>query len=406
MKKVIGKRACKVIICLMFLAMFVLISKVSFVQVEAAAKPSISKGMTMGTGSISFYNPYYKEDKNTLSVSNPVKKATYSFTSSNSAVITVKSTGTKAYLTGVKAGNASITCNQKLNGKTTKIGTCNVIVEDVKVYDLFSDLPMGTSQMPAFDYSYRNCDATYTYVSDSKNLTAVDDIIKTEDGALYVTQIFTAKIAGTYTVTVKETYNKKTRTIGKLKFTVHNASIPNVESNMDIGDTLYAYYLIEYYRFDVPYVFEVEDESIIGISGTNESIQIEAKKAGTTTINIYEDSTKPDKNKLLGSCKITAKVVVLESIELDFYETEAYVGEDTITFEINKDPYNAPGTFTVTSSNQDVATVSEPDEDGYCEITPVGAGTTIITVTCGDITETQTITVYDDGEDDGEDEEE
>lgn len=383
----------------MLLTMFFVATKISLNHAEAATKPSISKDMTIGTGSISFYNPYFMDDLNTLSVSDPVKKATYTFTSSSKKVVTVKSKGATAYLTGVKAGSATITCKQKYKGKTTKIGTCKVTVKDVKVYEMFSDLPLGASEAPAFDYSYRNCDAKYTYVSNSKNLKVVDKVTKSEEGYYYVSQTFTAKKAGTYTVTAKETYNKITRTVGKLEFTVHKASITNDDFNMDIGDTNYAYYLMENFRYDVPYYFEVKDESIIAKNGTGFDTQIEAKKVGTTTINIYENTKKAEKSKLVGSCKITVVEVILEGINVDIYPIETYVGGENIDFYISRDPYNAPGTFTVTSSDPNVATVTVPDDNGECTITAVGAGTTTITIACGDITETETITVYKDEDD-------
>lgn len=388
----------------------VLIAAVSAIKVEAATKPSIAKSMTIGTGSIYFYNPYSKKDLNVLAVSNPVKKATYSFSSSDSKVVKVTSKGTEAYLVGVKAGTATITCNQKLNGKTTKVGTCKVTVKDVKVYELNTDLPLGKSDAIVFDYSYRNCDAKYTYETGSKNLEVKDNVRKADGELYFVSQTINAKKAGTYTITAKETYNNKTRTIGKVKVKVHKASIEDKEFTMDIGDTRDPYYLISYFRYDVPYFFEVEDTSILKVSGKDRNVELAAIKEGTTKLNIYENATKADKKKLLGTCKITVKKVVLEGIEIDSYTNEAYIGEDDIYVYLYKKPYNAPGTFTVTSSDTAVATVSEPDENNTFNITPVGVGTTTITVTCEEFTETMTFTVkseedeYDEYEEDDDEE--
>ena len=104
----------------------------------------------------------------------------------------------------------------------------------------------------------------------------------------------------------------------------------------------------------------------------------------------------PDKSKLLGTCAITVEEVALESLDCDFDETEAYVGDDPVSVQVTKEPFDAYGTITVTSSNPEVATVSSVDEDGIFEVTPVSEGTTSITITCGNTTETQTFTVLED----------
>lgn len=53
----------------------------------------------------------------------------YTFTSGNKKIVKVKKSGTKCYITGVKAGSTKITVKEKLNGKTKKVGTCKVIVK-------------------------------------------------------------------------------------------------------------------------------------------------------------------------------------------------------------------------------------------------------------------------------------
>jgi hypothetical protein len=409
MNEVKNKRIIKFVTVIMLLATLILPTDMLTNVAQAATKPSIDTKITIGTGSIVGNFDYYSkdDDRYSLTVSSPVKKATYSFTSSNTKIVTVKASGTNAYLTGIKAGTATITCNQKLSGKTTKVGTCKVTVVNSTLYkqDSIPELPLGTGTLPsAIEINKRNNNATYTFTSDSKNF-SMKETSKVFDGMNFIQHSFTAKAAGTYTVTVKETYNKVTRTLGKLKFIVKKATV-SAESTIDLGSNIWAFELINNYRIDGDYLFDYDDESIVEGYVEDSTVYLKGKKVGTTNINIYENTTKADKSKLIGTCKLTVKEVVLENLICDFDETEAYIGGDPIEFYVEKEPYNFPGTINVTSSDTSVATVASVDEDGTFEVTPVGAGTTTITITCGDKTKTQDITISansDESEDDYED---
>lgn len=397
MEKAHNKRIAMIIVSMLLIASLILPAGMITNTAQAAAKPSIAATMKIGTGSIvGSYDFYSKtEGKYVLSVSNAVKNATYSFVSSNTKILTVKAGGSEAYLTGVKAGTATITCNQKLNGKTTKVGTCKVTVVNSTVYqDFVPVLPLGTGFTEVIEFANRNNDATYTFVSDNKNF-SMKETKKTFDGMYFISYEYTAKAAGTYTVTVKETYNKTTRVVGKIKYTVKKATVAAKET-VALGSEINAYDLISNCRTDVNYVFETEDKDVVGISAGANATSLAGKKTGTTKINIYENAKTPDKSKLLGTCTITVEEVALESLDCDFDETEVYVGDDPVSVQVTKEPFDAYGTITVTSSNPEVATVSSVDEDGIFEITPVSEGTTSITITCGNTTKTQTFTVLED----------
>jgi hypothetical protein len=400
MIEVKSNRFIKVFVVMMLLVALILPTEMLANVAQAATKPSIETKMTIGTGSIvGAYDYYSKSNNYVLNVYDTVKNATYSFTSSNTKVVTAKASGTKAILTGVKAGTATITCNQKLNGKTIKVGICKVTVLSSSLYtqDFIPELPLGTSYAKQpIEFDNRNNDAIYTYTSDNKNFSMKENL-KFFDGMYFISHTFTAKATGTYTITVKETYNKSTRTVGKLKYIVKKATVEK-ESTIDLGDDLLGLDLINNYREDVNYFFSGDNENVEGYLQYN-SVYLKAKSVGTTTIKIYENATKADESKLIGTCKITIKEVVLESLDCEFDETETNVGGETIGFEVNKAPDNAPGTITVTSSDPSVATVSEVVEEGFGKITPVSAGTTTITINCGDITKTQTITVYEEESD-------
>lgn len=396
MKKVKLKKIARVIVCMVLTAFLTLPSGMTTGIVQAAAKQaSIEATLKIGTGSIVGNYDYYSkdEDKYTLSVSNAVKNATYSFVSSDTKILTVKASGSYACLTGVKAGTATITCNQKLNGKTTKVGTCKVTVYNSSVsQDSIPVLPLGNSVANEYlEYAYRNNDAVYTFTSDSKNF-SMKETLKQFDDKYFIRQTFTATAPGTYTITVKETYNKITRVVGKIKYTVKKATVvPN--ETIVLGSENDAFELISNYRTDVSYLFETGDKNVVEISKEDSIVYLKGKTTGTTKISIYEDAKTPDKNKLLGTCIITVKKVEIQNLDCSFDETESYEGGEPVSVEVSKQPSDAYDAITVTSSNPKVATVSNIDEDGYFEVTPVSAGTTTITITCGTITKTQTFTV-------------
>lgn len=400
MEKVQNKRIARVIVSILLITALILPTGMTTIAVQAAAKPTIAATMKIGRGSIVGNYDYYskEDDKYNLSVSNAVKNATYSFVSSNTKILTLKASGSKVYLTGVTAGTATITCNQKLNGKTTKVGTCKVtVVNSTLLRDFVPELPIGTGS-DVLEFNNRNNNATYTYVSDNKNF-SMKETFSTFDDMQFIRQTYTAKAAGTYTVTVKETYNKSTRVVGKLKYIIKKATVTPKET-VSLGSSIEAFELISNCRTDVKYLFETMDSDIVKIS-QDDGIFLLGEKTGTTKINIYEDAKTTDKSKLIGTCEITVKEVVLQSLDCSFDETEAYVDEEPVSVEVTKEPFDAYGTITVTSSNPEVATLSSIDEDGIFEVTPVSAGTTTITITCGKTTKTQVFTVYDEDSEEG-----
>jgi hypothetical protein len=383
----------KMFFCLLFLSL-VFHTGLPTMKAEAATKPSIYSSMEIGIGTISSdMYMYEKGNVYTLEVMDPVKKATYTFTSSDKSVVTVKTKGTKAYLTGVKAGKATITCQQKYNGKTAKVGTCKVTVKNAVIYEEYFDgLSLGSGEGVLLYYGYRNCDAKYTFTSNSKNFSMKEKVEKI-DGIYFIKQSYTAKKPGKYTVTVKETYNKKTRTVGKAVYEVKKSSITG-DREIYESDSYWTAYLIDYMRSDVDYYFDCDEDGIVEFYKEDGLWCYRGLKPGTVTVKIYEDATKPEASKLVGSCKITVKELKIESLDCYFDSTKGYVGGYGISLYVSKYPYNAPEEVVVTTSDPSIATVSEVDEYGSAVITPVSAGKVTITVTCGEFTKTQTINVY------------
>ncbi len=404
-KEIRSKRIAAIVARMLLIASLILSTGMTSFATQAAVKPSIAATMKIGTGSIvASFDYYSKADKYVLRVSNAVKNATYSFVSSNPKILTVKANKSDAYLTGLKAGTATITCNQKLSGKTTKIGTCKVtVVSSSYSQDVVPTLPIGTGYTDVIEIINRNNDAAYSFISDNANF-SMKETFSTFDDMLFIKHTYTAKAAGTFTVTIKETYNKSTRVVGKIKYAVKKATV-EPEETVSLESDIEAFDLINNCRNDVSYIFETGDSNVVEISKENQTVIVKGKSEGSTNINIYENAKAPDKSKLLGTCKITVKKVALEELDVSFDEMEAYAGDDPVSVEVTKEPEDAYGTITVASSNPEIAAVSSIDEDGFFEVTPVSAGTATITITCGTVTKTQTFTVTDEeGSDDEYDE--
>lgn len=292
------------------------------VYAKTVTKLSNTK-MTIGIGTVGINSSgYYSEIKTkyTLSVGSPMKGATYTFTSDNSKIVTVKKNGTKANLTGIKAGTATITCKQVLKGKTSTIGKCKITVKKAVIeetYKATEGLPLGSSiiggndQEPLCYINNRNIDAKYTYIINSPNLAIEDTKLDSElvgKGYFCYAQTYTAKRAGAYTVTVNETYNKKTTKLGTFKVTFYAPQVLEAYQ-MNEGDSFYSGNIIMYMNNTINYFIEGDgfdeevqsDSSIIYIDSDGNVCAIQA---GTAKLNIYEGKNEVDR-KLIGTCTIT-----------------------------------------------------------------------------------------------------
>ena len=150
---------------------------------QAAKKATLSETKkTIGVGTYGEDNFYLHKAKTKycVTVKNAQKGAAYAFVSSNKKVVTVKKSGTKGYLTGVKAGTATVTVKQTLKGKTVTVGKCKVTVKNATVsatenanetLGMGDNVQIGGAERDAICYiKYLNPDATYTYKSNDSNL--------------------------------------------------------------------------------------------------------------------------------------------------------------------------------------------------------------------------------------------
>ncbi len=152
-----------------------------------------------------------------IKVSGVPSKAKITYSSNKKSVATVSS---KGVVKGVSLGKAKITVKQTYKGKTKKLDTLTFQVRNAKTaYGVWGsdcdDYSVGaqpgwiSTQNPAdvseFDdlIYFKNPKAKYTYYTDSK------DLVMDENGK--VTEV---KNSGEAEITVKETYENKTREVG------------------------------------------------------------------------------------------------------------------------------------------------------------------------------------------------
>lgn len=350
-----------------------------------------------------------------LTVKNTVKGATYQFTSSNTKVIKINKDG--GYLIGLKAGSATITCTQTYKNRKTTVGKCKVTVKNaaLTVSDYGNEFAVGSggfdlkdyysSLDPLFNVTYRNPNATYTLTSDSINF-SIKDIKYDASNAKEVTDDkdyqevlenyignryfygyeFTAKEAGTYTITVKETYNKKTKTVGSFKIEIKDTSISETKKDLLVGNNLDVLSLLNYTKENTNYYFEINDydetnldNNVLGLSNNGSELFLYAIKTGTAEVTVREGS---EQGTVIGTVTIAVAEAPCQSIIVDSDEYTTYVGDDfNIYYDL--EPWDTTDKVTIESDNLDVLKVEYDQEEENWVYTPLKVGEVNVTIKCG-----------------------
>lgn len=435
-KKWIGRSAA-------FLAVLLLLSAgipSSMKRAEAARKPTLlENSMTIGYGTMGTvrqeYNSVssYSAQPYCINLTYPAKRATYSYSSSNTKVVQVKTVGDKGYLTGKAKGTAVITCTQKLKGKTTTIGTCKVSVkasslvqkDNYRVKDITIQIGKGKQEIfrIPFILLHRNNGAEYTYVSSSKNLIFSEkfEVVtnkETKDKDIRNSMVVYAKKTGNYTITVKETFQKKTRTIGSFKVVVDESKYQNILT-MAQGESEQLGFLFEKAGTDIGLERKYEGEGFKltesghvvrmeeTVDGYGRTIRkITAQKPGMAVINVYSYNPETKKKGLLMErylIEVTEPVKIEErTLQLSDESRDTYVGErytGFLTWTIRANPL---GTWI----RIDQMTISSSDETVlklklgafWVSLLPKKAGTATITISYGELSKTCKVTVYENEE--------
>ncbi len=234
----------------------------------------------------------------TIKLKNKDKKAEYTYMSNDKKIATVNK---KGVITGVSAGETTVKVTQVLDKKQTTLGTVNVIVKKASINKNGDFVKNWTviSQSGLYENS-ENRDAFYTkecvkyynpkavykyYSSDSKKLkVATDGTIKEANGT------------GTVKIEVKETYNKKTTTVGSFEVKIKKPTLNTNKHSLTVGEYIYSYdFLDNCFRHQV----------------------------------LISDSKKQPTTSDFNSSKYKTKSKVLKEIELDWWgpdgEEDAYV---------------------------------------------------------------------------------
>lgn len=358
---------------------------------------------------------------------NKNSKAAYTYTSSNKKVASVSK---KGVIKSVKTGTAKITVKQTLKKKTTKVGTLTVKVKNSKLYDGAEGITGWIINQPGYFRSvyntnnafclmpeviaYYNPKAVYTIYSGDESRISVDKkgYVKDTNGT------------GTVKITLKETYNKKTRTVGTFLVELKTPSLDDDsrEQTIAIGESFNAgnflNYCIGYAVLEtsdsskIPDIDEVnasldddtDDDSVLIPVDENGEWAGEYKGIGTGTRYLYYymyDYTQQKYTTLLGV--ITVNVIVVSnasSLQVEFEEGAtdySYNPADGLTlntltcksFDVLADPYNYSGEIEAVSSDESVVKTifkkstifsSDYNKIGTLYLTALNPGTATITV--------------------------
>lgn len=202
------------------------------------------------------------------------KNVKYTYSSSNKKVATVSK---KGKVTGRKPGKAKITVKQTYKKKTKKIGTIPITVKAASIFKLDEEESQVVNQTGYWEskagkeeakwhfsvsslVDYENKKATYkVYSSNTKRLK-----IKT-DGTIQA-----ASGTGEVTLTVKETYQKKTKTVGKVKVKVVKPALTKKTILLKSGEQFEA---DKYIKNKLDFLFVLKEEIV-----TEEEIQKDWEK--------------------------------------------------------------------------------------------------------------------------------
>lgn len=391
--------------------------------VEASTKvASIPKEMIIPIGKMDSKvcwnkNSYEIVTAEKLSVQNKVKGATYTFSSSDTKVVTINKDG--GYLTGLKAGTATITCTQTNKNKKTTVGKCKVTVKKPALKidkDVENIYPVGSGKYdllyyysaidPLYHIEYRNQNATYSLTSDSKNLTIKEvkcDASTAKDATSWEEFVgelkqyignryfygyeFTAKKAGTYTITVKETLNKKTVTLGSFQIVIKDACLAFSNVDLALGNSLNVYSMVDYRKANTEYYYTIEDYDKTNIENNpvvlyqdENDLIIYGNKVGTAKVNVREGS---EKGRLIGTVTIVVDEVHCKEIVLDETEYTTYVDDDYFNIYFDLEPWDTTDKVTITSDNPEVLEVKYNEEDRRWRYKVLEAGSANVTIQCG-----------------------
>lgn len=222
---------------------------------------------------------------------------------------------------------------------------------------------IGIASTPEYLYvENRNEKATYTFSSKDKKIATVNKYGNVTGVAI-----------GKTTITLKETYKKKTTTIGTYVIKVVNSSLDTKEQkfvlyNKNDAPILYKNLKAKYtYTISDPTILKVEDD------GT-----LRALKTGTSTVTVQETYKKVTRSLGTFSAQVIVPTIAEKSANFDI-PLNASVNTENI--EIENSSWG--GIYSYESGNPsivEVATATTSWGDNYYTLKGISLGTTQISV--------------------------
>lgn len=249
-------------------------------------------------------------DQETLQIEYENIKASYKMTSSNPSIVYLDS---NKNITAKKAGTAYITLTETYQNKSRVVDKLKVTVLNPIFRKSKKTIAVNEQLKPIEqELLYENKKASYKMYTSNKTIVS-----------LASNKVAIGKKAGTATITLKETYQNKTRTVASFKVIVSKAVIKPNDASMIIYMDQKRHFSADFYvSYDnelATYTAKVKDPSICKIEGDN----ILALKEGSTSLLITE--TYLNKSSNIGEIEVTVNTLP-ESIQLDYMSDNPSAG--------------------------------------------------------------------------------
>lgn len=385
-------------------------------EVSAASKAECTTELTISRGKQDEYSGIY--------VYNKKNGATYTYESSDKSIVKVDKEGVP---TGLKTGKVKVTVYQTYQGKKTKVGVCKITVKKASIAKWYQTNGLELQFNDALetetsygDYSfenlnywdiieYRNYDATYTYESSDSNVVKVK-----KDGAV----TYVGDPGKSATITIKETYNKDTITVGQITVKISTPYVDLDELTVSLNSKFYPgsyvygtayYYLIVSDKEDIN---EIDLDDIAEVTESSEDASSEdvllwdldegewtgaliANSEGTRYLHFFCGS-EPRMDRYIATIKTTVAYMKATDVSWDSY----YAEDETVKMYVSDDeyseyclyyyvePYGTSDIPEVTVSDESIAIaeVEAYDSDyGRVVFAVKKRGTVDVTLTVGDI---------------------
>lgn len=349
------------------------------VKVKVVSKSSAVTAVNLNTNSLTLDKAKDKSYQLKVAVSPSKYNSKVKWSTSNSKVVTVSSTG-KLAVKGT--GTAVITVKSTINSK--KYDKCTVTVVDERIPSSLTltknsvTLDVGESEELEVKISPSTASKSVKYSSSKSSVASVSSSGK-----------ITAKASGTAVITVASSYKssvKDTITVKVVKRPAPKSiSIQPATSRLALKKTLQLSVAVTPSDSSKLVTWKSSNSAVAEVSSTG---KVTAKKAGDVTIYAYSKRS----SKIKGVLKLEVYDPSIPT-SLTLSASSLLLGEkDTITLTPTIQPSTASKAVTWTSSNDSVVSVSA---SGKVTAKKPGTATIKVTTQKGGLSKTVSVTVLD-----------